>query len=75
MVHPVFRFPIPAWFRGTVLGTFVSLPLAAGAMVAPAAGTDSWSLFWLTLVAGAVYGLIIDVVATKFGGQGAELLK
>lgn len=74
-LHPIFRFPIPAWFRGTCLGVFVSLPLAAGAMVAPAAGTDAWMAFWLTLGAGAVFGLIIDLVATKYGGEGAELLK
>lgn len=74
-VHPMFRFPIPAWFRGTCLGTFVSLPLATGAMVMPAAGTDAWTVFWLTLAAGAFYGFVIDLAASKFGGEGPELLK
>lgn len=71
----MFRFPIPAWFRGACLGTFVSLPLATGAMVNPAAGMDVWTVFWLTLATGAFYGFVIDVAASKFGGEGPELLK
>ena len=74
-VHPMFRFPIPAWLRGTCLGTFVSVPLACGVLVSPTAGTDPWTVFWLTLAAGAFYGFVIDMLASKFGGEGAELLK
>ncbi|MDQ1343808.1 MAG: hypothetical protein QG650_528 [Patescibacteria group bacterium] len=73
LVHPVLRFPIPAWIRGTCLGVFVSLPLAFGAMINPTA--EGWTVFWLTLAAGAVYGFVIDMLATKFGGEGPAMLK
>ncbi len=68
--HPVFGFPMPWYVRGFCLGVFVSLPLAAGAMMDP---NTAWSIFWATLIAGGVYGLIIDFFATKFGGEGKEI--
>ncbi len=68
--HPVFNFPIPSYFRGFCLGVFVSLSLAAGVMMDP---TGTWMIFWATLVAGGVYGLIIDMLATKFGGEGKSI--
>ncbi|MBF0340029.1 MAG: hypothetical protein HQL95_03595 [Magnetococcales bacterium] len=73
--HPVLGFPFRPWLRGPCLGAMVSLPLGAGAMSGPAPGNLSvWVLFGATLLSGAVYGLIIDVVATKVGGEGAALL-
>jgi hypothetical protein len=75
LVHPVFRFPFRWWCRGTALGTFASLPIAAGAMMGPTGPYAPWTLFWLTLAAGAVYGFVIDFAATKWGGEGEELLK
>jgi len=33
-----------------------------------------WSIFWASLVAGGVYGSIIDMIATKYGGEGKALL-
>ncbi len=32
-------------------------------------------IFWMTIAAGAVYGLIIDVIATKVAGDGKELME
>lgn len=73
--HPILGFPFPAWLRGIALGILVSLPLASGGMITPNPDMDPWGIFWATLIAGAIYGLIIDLAATKWGGQGAELLK
>ncbi|MEO5347016.1 MAG: hypothetical protein H7834_11650 [Magnetococcus sp. YQC-9] len=73
--HPVLGFPYRPWLRGACLGVMVSLPLAAGAMSGPPQPhASAWMIFWATLLSGAFYGLIIDLVATRFGGQGAELL-
>ena len=74
-VHPVLGFSYRPWLRGTCMGTVVSLPLAAGAMGGPATPQLSlWVLFFATVVTGAVYGAIIDWVATKVGGEGRSLL-
>lgn len=74
-VHPLFGFAFRPWLRGACLGAMVSLPVAAGSMASPAAGPVSpWMIFFATLVAGAVYGAIIDWVATRVGGEGVSLL-
>ncbi|MBF0341605.1 MAG: hypothetical protein HQL95_11680 [Magnetococcales bacterium] len=57
------------------MGTIVSLPLAAGSLGGPATPQMSpWMIFAATLFAGAVYGAIIDWVATRVGGEGKDLL-
>ncbi|MBF0615029.1 MAG: hypothetical protein HQL92_07725 [Magnetococcales bacterium] len=73
--HPVLGFRYRPWLRGGCLGLVVSLPLACGALSAPAPAQGSvWIIFWATLLAGAVYGTLIDVLATKIGGEGSILL-
>jgi hypothetical protein len=69
--HPVFGFKLPPCIRGFCLGVFVSLTLAAGYMMNADA---TWTIFWATLIAGGVYGLIIDMLATKFGGEGKDMI-
>ncbi|MBF0176151.1 MAG: hypothetical protein HQL63_04800 [Magnetococcales bacterium] len=74
-MHPVFGFPFRPWVRGSCLGMMVSIPLAAGSLNAPATPMASpWLIFILTLVSGGIYGLVIDLLATRIGGQGAALL-
>lgn len=74
--HPMFKVKFPAWLRGAVLGAFVSLDIAIGTFMAPNMEIDEMRMvFWLTLAAGAVYGLIIDVIATKVAGDGKELME
>lgn len=74
-VHPILGFPYRPWLRGSCMGVVVSLPLAAGSMSGPATHQISpWLIFFATLLAGAVYGGIIDWAATRFGGEGASLL-
>jgi len=73
-VHPFFKWlKFAPWFRGTILGAVVSVDMAIGSLIS---GTpDSCKIFWMTILAGAIYGLIIDVVATKIAGEGKDLLK
>ncbi|MBF0462229.1 MAG: hypothetical protein HQL87_12620 [Magnetococcales bacterium] len=74
-VHPVLGFAYRPWLRGACLGAIVSLPLALGALSGPATPQLSpWLIFCGTLVSGAVYGAIIDWVATWVGGEGKALL-
>ncbi|MBF0136302.1 MAG: hypothetical protein HQL65_08675 [Magnetococcales bacterium] len=74
--HPVLGFPFRPLVRGSCLGVMVSLPLAAGALAGPGNPMASpWMIFVLTLVAGGVYGVIIDLVATRIGGEGSALLQ
>jgi hypothetical protein len=69
--HPVLGFKMPPCVRGFCLGVFVSLTLATGYMVNASA---TWTIFWATLIAGGVYGLVIDMLATKFGGEGKDMI-
>lgn len=66
--HPIFGFGMSPAFRGAIIGILMSLPLATGGMINPGP-MGAWTVFFYTLIAGAVYGSIIDVVATKFAGQ------
>lgn len=74
-LHPVFGFPTPPYLRGAVFGALISVQLAIGVFIAPSAGPYSaMTLFWLTILVGALYGSVIDMIATKVGGEGKELL-
>lgn len=73
--HPILGFRLYPCIRGTILGAFVSLPLAIGGMISPSADISAWSIFTATMIAGAIYGCIIDLVATRFGGQGVKIVK
>lgn len=63
-----------AWLRGAVIGAIFSLDMAIGVLMNPAMDSaEAMSIFWMTIVAGAVYGLIIDTVATALFGDGKKL--
>jgi hypothetical protein len=70
--HPFFGFRCPPVLRGAILGTIVSPALAFGILITPS--PDAVKYFWLTILVGAIYGVVIDLVATKFGGEGKNLL-
>lgn len=75
--HPVFGWSCFSWLRGAALGALVSLPLAFGSIVDPTKIPAEFTptlIFWATVGSGAVYGLIIDLIATKVGGQGKEIV-
>lgn len=74
--HGVFKFRYHPWFRGMMVGVIVSLDIAIGTFMAPDMTPEEMKMiFWATIVAGGVYGMIIDLVATKVAGEGKELLE
>jgi hypothetical protein len=63
-----------AWLRGAVIGTIVSFDLAVWNLMIPdMAASEVWFIFWMTILFGAIYGLIIDQVATWLFGDGKKL--
>jgi hypothetical protein len=69
-IHPLLNFKMFP-IRGSFVGTWVSVSMAASVFFDPAA---TWGMFWMIVLSGAVYGVLIDVLATKFAGQGKKLL-
>jgi hypothetical protein len=74
-IHPFFGFRLFPWLRGFFIGGFVSLDIAIGSLMSPVSSEMAFQIFWMTILAGAIYGMIIDVTATKIGGEGEKLLK
>ena len=74
-IHPVFQFRIYPWLRGFLVGALVSLYIAIGMFIAPSGLPNIWTIFWMTILVGGIYGMIIDVVATKFSAEGEDLFK
>ncbi len=70
-VHPLFRFPLPAWLRGFVIGSFISLTLSFSLAVSYEA--DQVTTFWIITIAGGIIGLITDVFLTTTVGEGTDL--
>ncbi len=77
--HPVLKLPMPWWVRAPLLGAWMNFVLTFFAydtmkdMMVAMFGTEGvlTSPFWFTLE-GAVVGLLIGYLATRFGGEGAE---
>jgi len=75
--HPLFKFRLTFWFRGPVVGIWFNLVLAflmydkLSLLMQQLEGAFGGitSPFWI-VAEGAVVGLIIDMVATKFAGEG-----
>ena len=75
--HPMLKFRMPFWFRGPVFGAWANLVLAflmhdkLSVLMQQLEGAFSGitSPFWIVLE-GAVLGLVIDAVTTKFAGEG-----
>ncbi len=73
--HGVFGFRYSPWLRGLSIGMVVSLDMAIGIFIAPTVPVDQIKMiFWSTILVGGVYGMIIDIVATRLTGEGKELL-
>ena len=77
--HPILKIPFPWWLRAPLLGASMNFVLVLFAFddiqsmmtsLFGEAGILS-SPFWFA-AEGAVIGLIIDYLATKFGGEGKE---
>ncbi len=69
--HALFKFRFYPWFRGTVIGVFVSIGPAISSLMGPHGYIPE--AVWGTIISGGIYGLIIDVVATKLVGDGKAI--
>jgi hypothetical protein len=75
--HPILRLPMPWWFRSTVVGAWMNFVLTLfiydrlEVMMLQLMGEDGLFLspFWF-VVEGAIVGLLIGYVATRYGGEG-----
>ncbi len=77
--HPVLHMPMPWWVRAPLVGAWMNFVLVffaydTLAVMFEVAMGSPWSPFWFVLE-GAIVGAIIGFFATRFGGEGAELLK
>ena len=74
---PVINVAMPWWFRGVYIGAFLNLSIALvayvtlGLLMLSVFGVDGLiaSPFWVVLE-GAIFGFIIDYLATKYAGEG-----
>ena len=79
--HPVLGLPMPWWLRAPALGAWMNFVLtffaydsiAATMSAVFGASSGFTSPFWFTLE-GAIVGLVIGYVATRFGGEGKGLI-
>ncbi len=79
--HPILKLPFPWWFRAPILGAWMNFVLVffaydvMGAMMERLFGADGVlsSPFWFT-AEGAIVGFIIGYFATRFGGEGSEVV-
>ena len=78
--HPVLQLPLPWWVRAPFIGAWMNFVLTFfaydefRAMMMAALGSSAGPLtspFWFALE-GALVGLIIGWLATRFGGEGPE---
>ena len=77
--HPILKVPMRWWFLAPLLGAWMNFVLTffaydtLAAAMASVFGPDGImsSPFWFT-AEGAIVGLIIGFVATRFGGEGPE---
>ena len=79
--HPVLKLPFPWWFRAPLLGAWMNFVLLffayheMHAMLIYMFGVNSLFSSPLWFVAeGAMVGLIIGYFATRFGGEGVDVV-
>jgi hypothetical protein len=79
--HPVLKLPMPWWFRAPLIGGWMNFVLAFFAyndlqrMIINTLGENGIisSPFWI-VAEGVLAGLLIGYVATRFGGEGKEIV-
>jgi hypothetical protein len=79
---PVLNIPMPWWFRGAYIGAWLNFVIALIAydslsqLMVAIFGADGimTSPFWVVLE-GAMIGFFIDLVATRYGGDGAAMVQ
>jgi len=66
--HPVFKMRLHPLFRGAMIAAFVHLDYTI----------YTWpqqDVFWKTLAIAAVFGAVIDLMATQLFGEGEKLME
>ena len=79
---PVIDIAMPWWFRGAYIGAWLNFVIALVAydslsqLMLAVFDVDGimTSPFWMVLE-GAIFGFLIDLVATKCGGDGSAIVK
>jgi len=79
--HPVLHIQMPWWVRGTLLGAWMNFVLTLfaydmmKAVMVSTFGADGILLspYWFVFE-GAIVGLVLDYLATRFAGEGKEIL-
>ena len=79
--HPILKMPMPWWFRAPVIGGWMNFVLTLFAyddmqrVITAFFGPDGAisSPFWM-IVEGMLVGLLIGYFATRFGGEGKEIV-
>ena len=79
--HPVLKLPFPWWFRAPLMGAWMNFVLTfftydvMNSIMVNMFGEDGVfsSPFWFT-AEGAIVGLIIGYFATRYGGEGKEIV-
>lgn len=79
---PFFNVAMPWWIRGAYIGAWLNFTIsliaydALGQLMVAVFGENGLLLspFWVVLE-GAVLGFVIDYFATRFGGEGAVIVK
>ncbi|MEH6631737.1 MAG: hypothetical protein V7776_12955 [Halopseudomonas aestusnigri] len=79
--HPVLSLPMPWWFRAPAIGAWMNFVLTffayekMEAMLMSVFGQEGIlsNPFWF-VVEGAIVGLIIGFLATRFGGEGRDTI-
>ena len=79
--HPVLKFPMPWWFRSSLIGAWMNFVLVLLSyqqleeIIIVALGFETFfrSPFWF-VAEGLFVGLIIGYLATKFGGEGRKIV-
>ena len=72
-IHPVFKNKIMPWFRGFLIWSFVSIELAIGTFMWW--DLSNWNSFWMVVIVWWFIWLVIDVVSTKYAGEGKDMLR
>ncbi len=74
-IHPIFKCRIYSCVRGFILGAFVSVLLALTVFLIPEMmDGQKLKMFFGLVFVGGIQGLIIDYLATRFGGEGKDLI-
>ena len=79
--HPVLKLPMPWWFRAPLIGGWMNFVLVFFAyddlqrLIEAMVGPDGpiSSPFWM-VAEGMLIGLVIGYFATRFGGEGKEIV-